>query len=135
MYAILKAVIDTSIILFSFERGFDLFEGLIHDLDESYSCIIPDSVLRELMYKMIYSSIDVYRAIYRSVIPQIVERCEMIAVSEDYEFEDADHDLIRLSLALKAPIATNDSELKRVARSLGIKIIYFRESKGRLEMM
>ncbi len=128
------AIVDTSVILLAFERGYDLFEGLIYDLDDSYSCVVSDSVLREIIAKKMSSSDRLYRFIDSVIIPRVLENCRVVAVAEDYEFEDADHDLVRLALSLNAPIATNDAELKSVARSLGVKTIYFRESKNRLEM-
>jgi len=110
------AVIDTSAFLLFFDRRFDVIDHLEEVLEERMICVTTDSVIREPYIEKIFS------------------RCTVISLAEDFEREDADHDLIRAAKILGGYIVTLDKEIKRIARRESIQIMIYRESKSRLEI-
>lgn len=122
------AVIDTSIFLLIYE-GYSILDGLKEDIDEKYDCVTTDSVIRELL-----RTSGSGRELILEYLEKIFRECIILYVSEDLEREEADHDLIRVSLRLKASLITLDRELKREARKAGIDIIAYKGSEKRIKI-
>ncbi|MEZ0290527.1 MAG: hypothetical protein ABWJ42_05500 [Sulfolobales archaeon] len=120
-------VIDTSIFLL-IEDGYSVLDGLSEEIEESYMCVTTDSVIREML--RFHSD---KRDLILRYLEKIFNECSIETVSEDLEREDADHDLIRVSLLLRAPLITLDRELKREARRSNIELVLYRVSKKRIE--
>jgi len=125
------ALVDTSAFLLFFEKLFDVIDHLEEDLDEVVRCATTDSVLRELLTHITERSEG---GIAEKYIYKIYEKCSIYTLSEDYEKEEADPDLIRAAAALRGYILTLDKELKKEARRNRIKMIIYRESKNSLEL-
>jgi len=125
------AVIDTSAFLLFFDRRFDVIDHLEEVLEERMICITTDSVIRELY---IHGSRLKAQELFGTYIEKIFSRCTVISLAEDFEREDADHDLIRAAKILGGYIVTLDKEIKRIARRESIQIMIYRESKSRLEI-
>ncbi len=125
------ALVDTSAFLLFFEKLFDVIDHLEEDLDEVVRCATTDSVLRELLTHIAERSEG---DIAEKYIYKIYEKCSIYTLSEDYEKEEADPDLIRAAAALRGYILTLDKELKKEARRNRIKMIIYRESKNSLEL-
>ncbi|MDT7889873.1 MAG: hypothetical protein RQ885_12990 [Desulfurococcales archaeon] len=125
------AVVDTSIFLLFFEKRFDAIEHLDEDLDEKVICATTDSVMRELHTHI---TERIRGDVVKKYLERIYEKCKIYTLSEDYEKEDADQDLIRLASIYRGYIATLDKDLKKIAKEDGIKLIIYRESKNMLEI-
>jgi Uncharacterized proteins of PilT N-term./Vapc superfamily len=131
MRFMILAIVDTSAFLLFFEKLFDVIEHLGEDLDEKAICATTDSVMRELHTHLVEKSRADLAAKY---IEKIYEECHIYTLSEDYEKEEADPDIIRLASAIKGHILTLDKDLKREAKRHGIKLIVYRDSKKMLEI-
>lgn len=125
------AVIDTSAFLLFFDRRFDVIDHLEEDLDERMICVTTDSVIRELY---IHRTRLKAQELFGTFIEKIFSRCTVISLAEDFEREEADHDLIRAAKILGGYIVTLDKEIKRIARRESIQVMTYRESKNRLEI-
>lgn len=124
------AVIDTSAFLLLVDRSFDVIDHLNEDLDDVLMCVTTDSVVRELLsLKSLWGS----DALFDRYIDKIFDKCYIYSISEDLEKEDADHDILRVAAMLRAYIVTLDKELRKIARSSGIRVIHYRESENMLE--
>lgn len=124
------AVIDTSAFLLIIDKGFDVLDHLGEDLGEVLRCTTTDSVIREMLsLKELWG----VAALFDKYIEKIFDRCYVYTFSEDLEKEDADHDILRLATMVGGRIVTIDRELKKIARSTGIRVIHYRESKNMLE--
>lgn len=125
------AVIDTSAFLLFFDRRFDVIDHLEEDLEEKMICVTTDSVIRELyMHRTRLKA----QELFGTYIEKIFSRCTVISLAEDFEREDADHDLIRAAKILGGYIVTLDKEIKKIARRESIQVMIYRESKSRLEI-
>lgn len=124
------AVIDTSAFLLIIDKSFDVLDHLGEDLGEVLRCTTTDSVIREILsLKELWG----VAALFDKYIEKIFDRCYVYTFSEDLEKEDADHDILRLATMVGGRIVTIDRELKKIARSTGIRVIHYRESKNMLE--
>ncbi len=124
------AVIDTSAFLLIIDRSFDVIDHLSEDLGGVLRCITTDSVIREILsLKDLWGS----SALFDKYVEKIFEKCYVYALSEDLEKEDADHDVLRLAASMRGYIVAIDKELKKIARSMGVRVIHYRESKNMLE--
>ncbi len=131
MGLMILAIIDTSAFLLFFEKLFDVIEHLGEDLDEKAICATTDSVMRELHRHLPEKGRADLAVKY---IEKIYEECHIYTLSEDYEKEEADPDIIRLASATKGCILTLDKDLKREAKKRRIKLIVYRDSKKMLEI-
>lgn len=125
------AIIDTSAFLLFFEKLFDVIEHLGEDLDEKAICATTDSVIRELHRHVAEKGRGDFAVKY---IEKIYEKCYIYTLSEDYEKEEADPDIIRLASVADGYILTLDKDLKREARKHGIRLIIYKDSKKMLEI-
>ncbi|MFZ8823853.1 MAG: hypothetical protein ACO2O0_06870 [Desulfurococcales archaeon] len=130
MRFMILAIVDTSAFLLFFEKLFDVIEHLSEDLDEKVICTTTDSVIRELHRHLTEKGRADLAAKY---IEKIYEECHIYTLSEDYEKEEADPDIIRLASATEGYILTLDKDLKREAKKHGIKLVVYRDGKRKLE--
>ena len=57
---------------------------------------------------------------------KLAEKCEVLEVKKEAS-EKYDEVILRVASQLRLPVATNDAELRRRLRKLGLPIIYLRE--------
>lgn len=115
-----KIAIDTNMLLYIMEEGFDLF----YELEKKYpnaKIIVPESVKKELE-KISVRGKKEGRNAARAI--REIEGKASIEIGKD----NADNELLELSRQ-GVIIATHDKELKRLIKSFGGKIICLRNKK------
>ncbi|HEW63542.1 PIN domain-containing protein [Fervidicoccus fontis] len=123
-------VLDTNF-LFMHLRKFDVFEEISSLINYKPEFICLESVLNELE-KLERKNRKNDNEIKKR-IGLIKEKCEL----QKSNYFSADKDILEIALNLTEKgiviVATNDRELRRKLRQIGIKSIYYRESENSLE--
>ncbi|MCC6061740.1 MAG: hypothetical protein JHC19_06680 [Desulfurococcaceae archaeon] len=121
-------LIDTNIFLL-IKEGFDVIDNISNELEEKYTCATVDSVIRELFMLAGEEKKD----LLISYIEKIFNKCVVYTLSEDYEKENADIDLLRAASIMKIPVITLDKELIKELRKEGIdQILIYKGSDKRI---
>jgi rRNA-processing protein FCF1 len=132
-----KILVDTNFLM-------QLVEGvyapslIAEAVDYSYELVIPESVILELKQL----SREAPLASTRRLALRTLNLLEMNKIPHKIATslaDNADDDLIALAKFIRTSgcrvvIATNDRELRRRARELGVPCLYYRENKGVLEV-
>jgi len=120
-------VFDTSVLMALYER-IQVFE-LLEDLLGEFECVVPLCVINELMKHLSSRSTRKSKAaeFALNIVKQRCSTVECIQVSE------VDEAVVLTAKSLRAFIATLDQEMKKLARNLGVAVLYYRSSKNRFE--
>jgi len=123
-------VIDTNMLMLAHE-GIDIFTQISELLSTKCTFIVLEQVVKELNRIIEFGKPKEKKAaIY--ALKLIKKYCKVV----DYQKQGVnrvDDLIIDYALSHKCYIASNDKELRRRARELGIPEIYFREEKRMLE--
>ena len=122
----LKVILDSNFLFIPSQLGLDIFEAIPDVLCRRVELVIPSPV-----YEEVRKVAGRMRGPGRLAL-ELAERCEVVQV-ELRPGEDVDDLITRLALEWGCPVATNDAELRRRLRRLGIPVIYLR-GLGRLEV-
>ncbi len=124
--------LDTSIIIHAALSGIDLIEEIATVIQRKCIFVLLTNVLEEL--HSILSRCYIYR---RRVIEKFLKytmlRSAIICI-RSYPSETTDDIVLRAAITLKGYLASDDKELRRRAKILGVPIIFF-SSKYRRVMV
>ena len=123
-------VLDTSIIVHSALAGLDLHEALMEVLESRCRTLPLTHVIDELLNLL--RSMSIYRRrVVRRYLETLLKRSMVIHVRV-YPGELPDDIALRVAYTLRGYLATDDYELRRRARRLGIPVILFKSKERRL---
>ena len=114
-------VFDTNMLLLAVQKPLDVFSEVERVLNAAYKPVILRSTLEELMH-LAEAGKPKERAESRLAL-ELARRCELI----DFEYPgNADGAIIEYARKHRVVVATNDIELRRRLRRLGVPVIFLR---------
>ena len=124
-----KIILDSNFLLVPLQFRVDIFEELNVLLGKAEPIVLSTTI--EELKKIIEKS-SIKERMQFSAALKLAERCEILKVKKD-KSENYDDVIFRVAKELKIPVATNDSELRKRLREVGIATVYLRQ-KARLEI-
>jgi rRNA-processing protein FCF1 len=120
----LRVIVDANFLLIPSQFNVDIFEEMARVLNQSFEPVMTLLTYRELQNIAEKSSPKLQRQAVLAL--KLAAKCRMINV-EKTSAESHDNLIVRLAFAMKCCVATNDRELKKKLRKLGLTVIYLRQ--------
>jgi rRNA-processing protein FCF1 len=125
-----KVVLDANFFFLSSQFNVDVFEELENLLNRRFEPILLSSTQKELQ-GLAESSSPKQRKQAQLAL-RLAEKCRVVDVEKGLK-ETYDDVIVRVAAEWKSPVATNDRELRKRLRKVGVPVIFLRQ-KRRLEM-
>jgi len=122
-----KIILDSNFLLIPFQFRIDIFEEL-NDLLGKVEPIVLSTTVEEL--KKMAEKSSAKKHMQFSAALNLTEQCEILEVKRESS-ESYDDVILRVASELRIPVATNDAELRKRLRKMGLATIYLRQ-KARL---
>ena len=126
----LRVVLDSNFLFVPLQFRVDIFEELENLLNQRFIPIILSSTLKEL--RGLAKSNSPKKRKQALLALKLAEKCHVIPVQKGLR-ETYDDVIVRAATEWKSPVATNDRELRRRLKTLGVPVIFLRQ-KQRLEL-
>ena len=125
-----KIIMDTNFLFIQSKFRLDVFEELNKLLGQRVEPIMLSSTYRELQKLAESKSTKTRKEALLGL--ELAEKCRIVKV-ERKNTESNDDIILRVAAEWKCPVATNDRELRRRLRSVGVSVVFLRQ-KSRLEV-
>ncbi len=125
-----KVVLDANFFFVASQFNVDVFEELANLLNRRFEPILLSSTQKELQ-GLAESSSPKQRK-QAELALRLAEKCRVVSVEKCLK-ETYDDVIVRVAAEWRSPVATNDRELRRRLRKVGVPVIFLRQ-KRRLEM-
>ena len=130
----LKVIFDSNFFFIPGQFQLDIFEEMANLLNRSFDPLLLSSTKKEL--KRLAEEGPPKTRQQASLGLKLAERCRVVNVERSPK-ETHDDVIVRLAAKWKCPVATNDQELRKRLRKLGVPVIFLRqrrrlESEGRV---
>ena len=126
----IKVIFDSNFLFIPSQFQLDIFEGLTNLLNQRFEPILLSPTYKELL-KIAEKGAPKIRQ-QASLALKIAEKCRIIRVKKVFN-ETHDDVIVRVASKWKCPVATNDRELRKRLRNLGVPVIFLRQRR-RLEL-
>jgi hypothetical protein len=126
----LKVILDANFLFVPSQFGVDVFEGLSNLLNRRFEPILLASTKKELEGLAMASSTKVAKQAMLGI--KLAERCSFVDVDKN-EDETYDDVIVRVASEWRVPVGTNDKDLHKRLRKVGVPVIFLRQ-KRRFEM-
>jgi rRNA-processing protein FCF1 len=126
----IKVIFDSNFFFIPSQFKIDIFEELTNLLNQQFDPIILSSTQKELQRLSKESSLKIRKQ--ASLALKLAEKCRIVDV-EKARRETPDDLIVRVAVEWKCPTATNDRELRKRLRNLGVPVIFLRQRR-RLEL-
>ena len=126
----IKVVLDANFFFVSSQFNVDVFEELANLLNRRFKPVLLSTTQRELQ-GLAESSSPKQRKQAQLAL-RLAEKCRVVAVEKGLK-ETYDDVIVIVAAEWKCPVATNDRELRKRLRKVGVPVIFLRQ-KRRLEM-
>lgn len=121
---------DSNFLLVPSQFQMDIFEELTALLRQRIDPVILSPIYEELVKIAERGAPKMQR--YASLALGLTKKCRLVLVEQKVE-ESTDDVITRIAAEWKTPVATNDRDLRRRLRDVGVAVIYLRQ-KARLEI-
>ena len=126
----LRVILDTNFLVLPLEERIDVLDQIRDLLGARPIPILLLESLEEALNKCVSSSPS-ERRLFKSALNLL----DNIAIESSGIIQGkVDERILQFSIRRKAIVATNDKELRKRLRSLGVTVLYFREGKRRIEI-
>ena len=125
----LKVILDANFLFVPSQFGLDVYEELSKLLNRRYEPILLSSTKKELE-GLAQSSNKIGKQAMLGI--KVSERCSFVDVEKNID-ETYDDVILRVASEWKVPVGTNDKELHKRLRKVGVPVIFLRQ-KRRFEM-
>ena len=125
-----KVVLDANFFFVPSQFNLDIFEELANLLNQRFEPILLSSTQKEL--QGLAESSSPKKRKQAQLALKLAEKCRFVSVGKR-SMETYDDVIVRVAAMWKSPVATNDRELRRRLRTLGVPVIFLRQ-KHRLEL-
>jgi rRNA-processing protein FCF1 len=120
----LRVIVDSNFLFIPSQFNLDIFEEMARVLNRSFEPVMTLPTYRELQKIAERSPPKLQRQTVLAL--KLASKCRMINVEKDRS-ESHDNLIVRLALEMKCCVATNDRDLKKKLRKLGLAVIYLRQ--------
>jgi rRNA-processing protein FCF1 len=121
-----KVVLDSNFLFVPSQFRLDIFEELANLLNQRFEPILLSSTQKEL--QGLAESTSTKKRKQALLALRLAEKCRVIPV-EKGSAETYDDVIVRVAAEWKSPVATNDRELRRRLRTLGLPVIFLRQKQ------
>ncbi len=121
-----KVVLDSNFLFVPSQFNLDIFEELANLLNQRFEPILLSSTLKEL--QGLAESASPKKRKQALLALKLAEKCRAVAVEKGSR-ETYDDVIVRVAAEWKSPVATNDRELRRRLRDLGVSVIFLRQKR------
>ena len=122
----LKVILDANFLFVPIQFRLDIFEEMAILLNQSFDPILLSSTRRELQGLVKSDSPKERKEALFAL--KLAEKCRIIPVEKSVG-ETYDDVIVRVAAEWKSPVATNDRELRRRLRTLGLPVIFLRQKR------
>lgn len=117
-------ILDSNFLFIPLRFGVDIFEELQRLLGKLPRCIVPKPIIEELKLLRPEAKPSFKKELDFAL--DLAGRCEVLEENPRYG-EPVDDFVLRLAVSNGWLVATNDSDLRRRLREVGVPIIYLRQ--------
>lgn len=125
-----KVILDANFFFIPSQFNLDIFEELPKLLNQRFEPILLSSTRKEL--QGLAESRPPKKQNQAQLALRLAEKCCSVPIEKASD-ETYDDVIVRVAAAWKSPVATNDRELRKRLRSIGIPVIFLRQ-KHRLSL-
>ncbi len=122
----LRVVLDSNFLFLPSQFHLDIFEELANLLNQRFEPILLSSTQKEL--QGLTKSNSPKKGKQALLALKLAEKCRVIPVEKSL-VETYDDVIVRVAAEWKSPVATNDRELRRRLRTLGLPVIFLRQKQ------
>jgi len=126
----MKVIFDSNFLFIPSQFQLDIFEELANLLNQRFDPILLSPTQKELQ-KLAKEASPKTRQ-QASLALKLAEKCRIVHVEKGLK-ETHDDVIVRVAAEWKCPVATNDRELRKRLRKLGVPVIFLRQRR-RLEL-
>ena len=120
----LKVVLDANFFFIPSQFTLDIFEELRNLLNQRFEPILLTSTQKELQGLTQSSSPKKQKQAQLAL--RLTEKCRTVTIEKRSQ-ETYDDVIVRVAAEWKCPVATNDRELKKRLRNIGVAVIFLRQ--------
>lgn len=121
-----KVILDANFFFVASQFNVDVFRELENLLNQRFEPILLSSTQKEL--KGLSKSNSLKKEKQAQLALRLAEKCHFVAVERILE-ETYDDIIFRVATDWKSPVATNDRELRKRLRKVGLPVIFLRQKK------
>ena len=126
----IKVIFDSNFLLVPSQFQLDIFEELTNLLSQRFEPVLLSPTYKELLKIAEKGSPKMRKQ--ASLALKLAEKCRLIQVEKGLE-ETHDDVIVRVAAEWRCPVATNDRELRKRLRNMGVSVIFLRQRR-RLEL-
>lgn len=119
-----KIIIDTNFLFIPSKFRLDIFEELPKLLGQNVEPVLPSQTYRELQKLAKSNSVKLSKQAQLGL--KLARKCRLVEVERKGN-ESNDDLILRMAAEWKCPVATNDKELRRKLRSVGVSVVFLRQ--------
>ena len=121
-----KVIVDTNFFFVALQFNVDFFIELEKLLNRRFQPILLSSTQQEL--ERLAESSSTKKEKQAKFALKLAEKCHFVAVERILE-ETYDDVIFRVAADWKSPVATNDRELRKRLRKIGLPVIFLRQKR------
>ena len=125
-----KVIFDSNFLFVPSQFQLDIFEELTNLLNQRFDPILLSPTQKELQRLARVGSPKTRKQV--SLALELAEKCHVVHIEKGLK-ETHDDVIVRVAAEWKGPVATNDRELRKRLRNLGVPVIFLRQ-RHRLEL-
>ena len=126
----IRVIFDSNFLFVPSQFQLDIFEELTNLLNQRFEPVLLSPTYRELLKIAEKGSPKMRKQ--ASLALKLAEKCYVIQVEKGLE-ETHDDVIVRVAAEWRCPVATNDRELRKRLRNVGVSVIFLRQRR-RLEL-
>jgi hypothetical protein len=120
----IKVILDANFFFVPSQFNIDIFEELAKVLNQRFEPIILSSTRKELQGLTKSSSPKEGKQAQLALM--LAEKCRSVSIEKASD-ETYDDVIVRVAAAWKAPVVTNDREMRKRLRKIGVPVIFLRQ--------
>jgi rRNA-processing protein FCF1 len=125
---VLPVVVDTNFMTIPSQFNVDIFDEAERVLERRFEFVILSSVVREIEAKARETKGGSNKLAFR-VAKDLVSMCRLIEEENSLSKLPVDDQLLEYVVSVQGVLATNDKELRRLARTRGVPVLFLRGRK------
>jgi rRNA-processing protein FCF1 len=122
----LKVILDANFFFVPSQFNLDIFEELKNLLNQRFDPILLSSTKKEL--QGLAKSDSPKEQKQAQLALKFAEKCRAVS-AEKASDETYDDVIVRVAAAWKSPVATNDRELRKRLRDVGVSVVFLRQKR------